>query len=1010
MKATVELKDFNGTEYSSIKLGNDYFRYDQEKNIYIQAILTEKDTNQWVFQDQVIIRIKDIVNNEITGQYVSTGKTLDISFSKISTGILLKNGEYLVNWDNYYYKAEVLDKKINDEIRSTIHVKEVNWYYSFDRKTGTYLNVFQSEVDKQSWKTNKDNYIRIKDIDGSRFVGDSNIGSILDINFESISKGIKIPNGSFVVNLDGYYLKATVELKDFNGTEYSSIRLGDNYYVYESNKNKYVCIIRTEKSKNPWVFNTRNYITINNILGDKITGTFNSGQISNIIFTIIKDSLTLDEGRYQVIIDSQVSIFTISEKVFNNKKYNTLNINNLNYIFDFNTNVYKFIKLTLNGTWLIDNNIYYRFENNTSGIYNNNDTIESIKVTKIYDKFIKAVYGFYTLDNFSYGSMKSFTKLINNNSVDVLNFGTDTEMFVYDNKNGLYYIHEFTESQTDPWKKDKDYTIEIRSKEEINGQIKYTIIAKFLDEITMFYATQNTKGIQVENGFISVTDSEIYNISNKIINNQKYQVISYNLNEYAYDIINGYYIKITQLLDGTYQFNDKVRMTFTDIQSNKYSFLKIDGANVTPKHGFRLEQNIKAMQGLYSTPDEGNYIYVTNLIINGSMRQVFVLYDSSVENKDTSVFLFDTINNRYRNFNLFNNDIIYTPNFAIFTGTMFKLITEGGRIDILINRIDDVYINIIGESDFLNYLIMKEYIIKESLVNSYIYRHKNHKNNIIELDITDFDGSDIIEIKYFTNLKLLNCHGTQITKLDVTNNIELKYFVCNNTQISELDVTNNTQLEHLHCFGTQITKLDVTNNIELKYFVCNNTQISELDVTNNTQLEELYCNNTQISVLDVTKNIELKYFVCNNTQISELDVTNNTQLEELWCFGTQITKLDVTNSTKLKYLDCCNINITKLDVTKNIELKYLYCSQTQISELDVTNNTQLEELWCNNTQISELDLRYNKELIDLKLPKSILKITTSKDWSGLIPGDFNSNRDWFINNFELTNDFILEIV
>ena len=168
----------------------------------------------------------------------------------------------MVNWDNYYYKAEVLDKKINDEIRSTIHVKEVNWYYSFDRKTGTYLNVFQSEVDKQSWKTNKDNYIRIKDIDGSRFVGDSNIGSIQDINFESISKGIKIPVGSFVVNLDGDYKKATVELKDFNGTKYSSIKLGNDYFRYDQEKNIYIQAILTEKDTNQWVFQDQVIIRI----------------------------------------------------------------------------------------------------------------------------------------------------------------------------------------------------------------------------------------------------------------------------------------------------------------------------------------------------------------------------------------------------------------------------------------------------------------------------------------------------------------------------------------------------------------------------------------------------------------------------------------------------------------------------------------------------------------------------------------------------------------------------
>ena len=124
--------------------------------------------------------------------------------------------------ENDYFKAEVLDKKINDETRLTIYIKEYSWYYAFDEKTGLYLNVVQSET--QIWKTDKDNYINIKNMKDNKIIGDyNNSGKIEAISFESISKGIKIPVGSFVVNLDGNYTKEIAEIKDFNGVKYSSI-------------------------------------------------------------------------------------------------------------------------------------------------------------------------------------------------------------------------------------------------------------------------------------------------------------------------------------------------------------------------------------------------------------------------------------------------------------------------------------------------------------------------------------------------------------------------------------------------------------------------------------------------------------------------------------------------------------------------------------------------------------------------------------------------------------------
>lgn len=235
-------------------------------------------------------------------------------------------------------------------------------------------------------------------------------------------------------------------------------------------------------------------------------------------------------------------------------------------------------------------------------------------------------------------------------------------------------------------------------------------------------------------------------------------------------------------------------------------------------------------------------------------------------------------------------------------------------------------------------------------------------------DITDLTG-----IGYFTALTSLDCTGTGITSLDVSNNKALERLICYATKINKLNVSNNAALTFLDCSGTQINSLDVSNNKALETLYCADTQIDKLNVSNNTLLTSLSCLGIGITELDVSKNTALIDLNCSDTGITALNVSNNTSLINLYCYSTQINKLNVSNNTSLETLYCPWTQIDSLDVSKNTSLKYLSCYGTQIDSLDVSKNTTLEILHCSWTQIDSLDVSNNTSLTSLRFNESPLE-------------------------------------
>ena len=234
-------------------------------------------------------------------------------------------------------------------------------------------------------------------------------------------------------------------------------------------------------------------------------------------------------------------------------------------------------------------------------------------------------------------------------------------------------------------------------------------------------------------------------------------------------------------------------------------------------------------------------------------------------------------------------------------------------------------------------------------------------NDLTALETIDCSvsyGLTSIEVTDCKALKALKISHSQITTLNIENNVVLQKLDCSCTEISDLDVSHNPELEELDCSSIPINCLDVSHNPELENLECGETQIKHLDVSKLANLQSLSCNSLEIESLDLSSNKkleELSFDFCEH--ISNIDLSNNVMLREVSCAYSSINALDVSKNVALEKLDCYNTNIQSLDVSKNVELQFLSCDSTKLTTLDVTCNTKLEYLSCSCTDILYVDIR-----------------------------------------------------
>ena len=286
-------------------------------------------------------------------------------------------------------------------------------------------------------------------------------------------------------------------------------------------------------------------------------------------------------------------------------------------------------------------------------------------------------------------------------------------------------------------------------------------------------------------------------------------------------------------------------------------------------------------------------------------------------------------------------------------------------------------------SDIISFTdpVFKEYLLNEVIYENHSGRYfatdmKIDANNDGEISIAEAEKVEFIdvsglgitnltELRYFSNLKALECLYNELTTLDVSNNTALTKLWCDNNKLTSLDVSKNTALTELCLWENQLTTLDVSKNTALRLLHCDDNQLTSLDVTKNTALTELSCWENQLTTLDVSKNTALRVLCCNRNQLTTLDISKNTALIYLGCTGNQLTSLDVTKNTALTSLYCYSNQLTSLDVSKNTALDYLTCGNNQLTTLDISKNTALDHLDCGDNQLTTLDVSKNTALTSL---------------------------------------------
>ena len=235
---------------------------------------------------------------------------------------------------------------------------------------------------------------------------------------------------------------------------------------------------------------------------------------------------------------------------------------------------------------------------------------------------------------------------------------------------------------------------------------------------------------------------------------------------------------------------------------------------------------------------------------------------------------------------------------------------------------------------------------------------------------------------YVTNSPLLEilsfdqCDG--VTEIDLSNNPLLES-LDTNEKITRLDVTNCPKLSRLDCRGSEITELDLSNNKELNTLLIDScSKITNIDLSNNPLLDTLWCSgcnlpfmnlDAQTAVTDFRKpsgistaNITGETF--DMAQFSEgFDISRVTGVQNAVLDGTVLT---VTNPRKpIEYT--YNAGGSVGEITYKISISSVELTPALARDIPPQEYTGSEicpfpELYCGEEQITAIDTEYNNNI------------------------------------------------
>jgi len=176
-------------------------------------------------------------------------------------------------------------------------------------------------------------------------------------------------------------------------------------------------------------------------------------------------------------------------------------------------------------------------------------------------------------------------------------------------------------------------------------------------------------------------------------------------------------------------------------------------------------------------------------------------------------------------------------------------------------------------------------------------------------DITEITlpqkGIESIEgIQFFPFLEVLDCHGNNITKINLKENKKLRQISCqNNPELTELLYsTSPAVVSFIDCSNTLLTSLETCPSI--RELNCNNSRLKALRFESGSSLEILNCVQTSYLTLGTIDIVECKNLrILNASLAGHKLIIENEKLSrmQLNLYGN-IKELDLSKCTNLSWL------------------------------------------------------------------------------------------------------------
>ncbi|PLS31315.1 glycosyl hydrolase family 25 [Bifidobacterium margollesii] len=162
------------------------------------------------------------------------------------------------------------------------------------------------------------------------------------------------------------------------------------------------------------------------------------------------------------------------------------------------------------------------------------------------------------------------------------------------------------------------------------------------------------------------------------------------------------------------------------------------------------------------------------------------------------------------------------------------------------------------------------------------------RNSAIEIDLFSKNVTSLKGVEYFPRLDKLYAPGNRLTSINVSHNTQLTVLDVKNNLLTSLDITRNPRLDLVWVNGNRLSSLNVSRNTALSYLDVSGNRLTGLDVTHNRRLQSLTAGSNRLTSLNLANNPVLFNLAVSGNQLSSLDLSHNPNMTFLNSSGNRL--------------------------------------------------------------------------------------------------------------------------